>query len=90
MLEERPRDPYELAKEVDKQETVMMDAMPSTIAHSNLPVVQQISGPSSDPFPAPEESHCCPNPSVLFVAKYDSSNNIQYHWLFGRFIQFNG
>ena len=62
MLEERPRDPFELAEEVDKQETVMMDAMPSTIAHSNLPVVQQISGPSSDPFPAPEESHCCPNP----------------------------
>ena len=46
--------------EINRMETVTMDVMPSTIAPSNLPMVKQISGPSSDP--APEDSPCCPSP----------------------------
>ena len=35
--------------EVNRIETVTVDAMPSIIFHRNLPMVEQISSPSSDP-----------------------------------------
>ena len=48
-------DSMEETEEVNRIEIVMMDAMPSAIFFSNLPKVEQISSPCSDPAPTPED-----------------------------------
>ena len=71
-------DSMEETEEVNSMETVMMDAMPSAIVFSNLPKVEQISSPSSNPSPTPEDRSCCPSFDIQIMnqgPRLDSGSN---------------
>jgi hypothetical protein len=71
-------DSMEETEEVNSMETVMMDAMPSAIVFSNLPKVEQISSPCSNPSPTPEDRSCCPSFDIQIMnqgPRLDSGSN---------------